>query len=167
MRAHHVIAVVALVLVSVGVGMNLTLPSSVGAQYVDGQRGRFSNLSIEEAQNVKNLPVQKVHDMSLVFADADLTVGGIVPVRSDDPRKEWYTPRCAERDLRALAAIEEFGQIDEMPSAWLGDAGLNWLQARSYCLSGAENEAVILYDKIIAGDTRISSEWMTNARVGR
>jgi len=160
MRAHHVIAVVALVLVSVGVGMNLTLPSSVGAQYVDGQRGRVSNLSIEEAQNVKNLPMQKVHDMSLVFADADLIVAGIVPAISDDPR----TPRCAERDLRALAAIEEFGQIDEMPSAWLGDAGLNWLQARSYCLSGAENEAVILYDKIIAGDTRISSEWITNAR---
>ena len=60
MRTHHVIAVVALVLVSVGVGMNLTLPSSVGAQYVDGQRGRFSNLSIEEAHNLKNLPVQKV-----------------------------------------------------------------------------------------------------------
>jgi hypothetical protein len=165
MRTHHVIAVAALVLVGIGVGVQLAQMRSVHAQHL-GQ-ARFSNWSNEGIQNVKNLPVQESLDMSLVFAEADLMVGGIVPARSDDPRKEWFTPRCAERDLRALAAIEEFGQIDEMPSGWLGDAGLNWLQARSYCLSGAENEAVRIYDRIIAGDTQISGEWMTNARVGR
>ena len=165
MRAHHIVAVVAAILI--GVGMKLIFFTAPTAE-ADSNSIKSVGVDVSELhRNAKNLPVQKFHDMSLVFADADLTVGGIVPVRSDDPRKEWYTPRCAERDLRALAAIEEFGQIDGMPSAWLGDAGLNWLQARSYCLSGAENEAVILYDKIIAGDTRISSEWMTNARVGR
>jgi hypothetical protein len=37
------------------------------------------------------------------------------------------------------------------PSTWLADAGLNFLQARIYCLSGAEEDGVKLYDKIIRG----------------
>jgi hypothetical protein len=105
--------------------------------------------------------------MSFVFAGADLTAGGVAAARSDEARKGWFTPRCAERDLRAFSVIEEFGKIDEMPSAWLADAGLNWLQARSYCLSGAENEGVILYDRIIAGDARMPNARTMNERVTR
>jgi hypothetical protein len=74
---------------------------------------------------------------------------------SDQPRHGWFTARCAERDLGALGVLEELGQIDEMPSTWLADAGLNFLQARIYCLSDAEEDGVKLYDKIIAGDTLV------------
>ena len=123
--------------------------------------------------------MQKFHDMSFVFAGGVFTasdqqtndalnqqpeyppkVAGL-----DNVRKGWFTPRCAERDLRTFGVIEEFGQTDGMPSAWLADAGQNYLQARIYCLSGAENDGVNLYDRIIAGDTRMSNEWTMNARV--
>jgi hypothetical protein len=165
MRTHHIITVIAVILV--GFGVRLTQLSSVHAQYVDGEPVRSRSWSSEENHNVKNLPVQNFHDMSLVFAGGDLTTGEIAPATLDEPRKELFTRRCAERDIRAIAVIEEFGKIDEMPSAWLADAGLNWLQARIYCLSGAENEAVILYDKIISGNTQMSSEWTVNARMRR
>ena len=54
------------------------------------------------------------------------------PAASDEPRQSWFTPRCAEYDIQALAVIEYFGEIDAMPAAWLATAGLNYLQARLY-----------------------------------
>jgi hypothetical protein len=57
MPTHHVIAVVALVLVSIGVGLQLAQLSSVHAQHVE--RVAFSNWSNEGIQNVKNLPMQQ------------------------------------------------------------------------------------------------------------
>lgn len=155
MRAHHVIAVVAVVLA--GAGVKLTQLGSVQAQYVDAEQVRFGSRSGEENRNARNLnavslPVQEFNDMSFVF---DLTADGSGPASPAEPRQGVFAPRCAQRDLRAFTAIEEFGRIAEMPSAWLADAGLNYLQARSYCLSGAESEGVGLYDRIIAGDTRL------------
>lgn len=82
----------------------------------------------------------------------DVIIGSAAPAMSDQARHGWFTARCADRDLRALGVLEEFGQIDEMQSTWLANAGLNFLQARIYCLSGAEEDGLKLYDKIIAGD---------------
>ena len=82
----------------------------------------------------------------------------VAPAAADEPRQRWFTPRCAEYDIRALAVIEYFGEIDAMPAAWLANAGLNHLQARLYCLSGDEGRGVALYDRIIAGDARMSNE---------
>lgn len=109
--------------------------------------------------------MESSQDMSLVFTGEDLRV--ITPTALSEPRETWFTPTCAERDLHALAVIEEFGEIDEMPSAWLAAAGLNWLQARRYCLLGNENGGVALYDRIIAGGARMSNESTVNARVRR
>ena len=167
MRAHHVIAVVAVVLA--GAGVKLTQLGSVQAQYIDAEQVRFGGRSSEEDRNAKNLnavnlPVQEFNDMSFVF---ELTADGSGPAASAEPRQGVFTPRCAQRDLRALTAIEEFGRIDEMPSAWLADAGLNYLQARSYCLAGAESEGVGLYDRIIAGDARLPNALTMNQRVTR
>src|SRR4051812_39825034 len=81
---------------------------------------------------------------------------GIAPAASDEPRQGWFTPSCAEYDIQALAAIEYFSEIDATPAAWLAGAGLNYLQARLYCLSGDEGRGVALYHRIIAGDARIS-----------
>jgi hypothetical protein len=156
MRTHHVIAIVAVVLV--GVGVKATQLSNVQAQYGDGERGRSSNWSSEQTFHVANLPVEKVSDMSFVFSGGDVTTAGIAPAASDQTRKSVFTPRCAERDLRASTAIEEFGQLDAMPTVWLAAAGLSWLQARSLCLAGAENEGVYLYDRIIAGDARLPND---------
>lgn len=75
---------------------------------------------------------------------------------SADVRKSAFTPACAARDLRALDALEVFGAIDEMPTAWLVSAGFGFLAARVHCLAGREPEGLALYDRIIAGDARLS-----------
>jgi hypothetical protein len=59
-----------------------------------------------------------------------VTAGSVGHAASDEPRKGWFTPRCAELDIQALAVIENFSEIDAMPAAWLANAGLNFLQAR-------------------------------------
>jgi hypothetical protein len=77
---------------------------------------------------------------------------------ADGPRKGWFTQRCAEYDIQALAVLEQFGEIDAMPAGWLANAGLNYLQARLYCLSNNEASGVALYGRIIAGDARLAHE---------
>jgi hypothetical protein len=95
---------------------------------------------------------------AIVLLAVSVTAGGIRHAASDEPRKGWFTPRCAERDIQALAVIESFSEIDAMPAVWLANAGLNYLQARLYCLSNEEGRAIALYDRIIAGDARMSNE---------
>jgi hypothetical protein len=70
MRSHHVIAVVvAVILVVVGVKLIFfTAPTAeAGALSLKIVGVDISQLP----QNVKNLPVQKFHDMSFVFSDGD------------------------------------------------------------------------------------------------
>jgi hypothetical protein len=164
MRAYPIIAIAAVILV--GAGVKLTQLKSVQAQYGDRARLHAGSASTGPTPHVANLPVEQFHDMSFVFSDGDgdVTTGGIAAAAAEEPRKGNFTPRCAERDLRAIAAIEEFGQFEEIPTAWLAQAGLDWLQARSHCLAGAENEGVRLYDRIIAGSTRAPNEQASNAR---
>jgi hypothetical protein len=69
MRAHHVIAIVAVILV--GVGMKLTFFPAPTAE-ADSLSIKSVSLDISQMhQNTKNLPVQKLHDMSFVFSDVD------------------------------------------------------------------------------------------------
>ena len=65
MRAHHVIAVVAVILV--GVGVKLIFFTAPTAE-ADPLSIKSVGVDVSQLhQNVKNLPVQKLHDMSLVF----------------------------------------------------------------------------------------------------
>ena len=96
--------------------------------------------------------------IAILLLVASVTLGGVGPAASDEPRKGWFTPRCAERDIQALAVIEGFSEIDAMPATWLANAGLNYLQARLYCLSREEGRGIALYDRIIAGDARMANE---------
>jgi hypothetical protein len=69
MRAHHVIAVVAVILV--GVGMKLIFFTAPTAE-ADPLSIKSAGVDVSQLhQNVKNLPVQNFHDMSLVFPDRD------------------------------------------------------------------------------------------------
>ena len=96
--------------------------------------------------------------IAILGLTVSVTLGGAGHAAANEPRKGWFTPRCAERDIQALAVIEGFSEIDAMPAAWLANAGLNYLQARLYCLSREEGRGIALYDRIIAGDARISNE---------
>ena len=67
MRAHHVIAIVAVILV--GVGVKLTFFAAPTAE-AGSLSIKSVSLDISQMhQNTKNLPVQKIHDMTFVFPE--------------------------------------------------------------------------------------------------
>jgi hypothetical protein len=69
MRAHHVIAVVAAVLVGAGVKLIFFTAPTAEADTLS-----IESVGVDVSQlhrNVTNLPVQTFHDMSLVFPGAD------------------------------------------------------------------------------------------------
>jgi hypothetical protein len=69
MRAHLVIAVVAVILVGVGVKLSFFTAPTAEADSLS-----IKSVGVDVShlhQNVKNLPVQKFHDMSLVFSGSD------------------------------------------------------------------------------------------------
>lgn len=68
-RAHHVAAVVAVILV--GVGLKLIFFAAPTAE-ADSRPIKSARVDISQIhQNIKSLPVQKFHDMSLVFPVSD------------------------------------------------------------------------------------------------
>jgi hypothetical protein len=69
MRAHHLIAVVAVILV--GLSAKLIFFTAPTAE-ADSLSIKGAGVDVSQLhQNVKNLPVQKFHDMSLVFPGRD------------------------------------------------------------------------------------------------
>jgi hypothetical protein len=69
MRAHNVIAIVAVILV--GVGLKLTFFVAPAAE-ADSLSIKSVSLDISQLhQNTRNLPVQKLRDMSFIFSEGD------------------------------------------------------------------------------------------------
>ena len=69
MRAHHAIAIVAILLI--GFGLKLTFfsapPAEADARSVESVRMDVFQMQ----QNIRNLPEQKMHDMTFVFSEGD------------------------------------------------------------------------------------------------
>jgi hypothetical protein len=64
MRAHHLIAVVAVILVGIGVKLPFFAPSA------EADARSIASLSVDIPRmhhNIKNIQVEHFHDMSLVF----------------------------------------------------------------------------------------------------
>ena len=57
---------------------------------------------------------------------------------------------CAERDLQAVAFIEQRGEAGDMSAAALGELGLMHLQARLSCIAGEEASALAIYENILS-----------------
>jgi hypothetical protein len=69
MRAHHGIAVVAIILT--GLGMKLFFFPAPAAE-ADTPAASVNVLQMhKDHPNMKNLPVQKTHDMTFVFSESD------------------------------------------------------------------------------------------------
>ncbi len=69
MHAHHVIAVVAAILIGVGVKLMLITAPTAEADLLS-----VKSVGVDVAQlhpNAKNVPAQKFHDMSLVLPGGD------------------------------------------------------------------------------------------------
>ena len=69
MHARHIIAAVAVILVGVGAKLILVTPPRAEADSLALRSAGVDTLQLH--LSVKNPPVQKFHDMSLVFPDAD------------------------------------------------------------------------------------------------
>jgi hypothetical protein len=67
MRAHHAIAIVTVILV--GFGLKLTFFSGPIAAADVGSTKSVSIDVSEMHRNIKNLPVEKIHDMTFVFSN--------------------------------------------------------------------------------------------------
>jgi len=57
---------------------------------------------------------------------------------------------CAERELLLATLVEAHGQVPNAASAKLAEASVALMQARAACDHGRVNEAVALYDRLIA-----------------
>jgi hypothetical protein len=72
MRAHHgIIAAVAVVLVGFGVKLIFFSEPTAEAKLLSVKSVSMDISEIHRNTNTKNLPVQKIHDMTFVFADGD------------------------------------------------------------------------------------------------
>ena len=69
MRAHHAIAIVAILLI--GFGLKLTFFSPPPAEAVVPQVEIVRMDVFQMQQNAKNLPEQKMNDMTFVFSEGD------------------------------------------------------------------------------------------------
>ena len=67
MRTHPAIAIVTVILV--GFGLKLVLSSAPIVAADVGSTKRVSIDVSEMHQNIKNLPVEKIHDMTFVFSN--------------------------------------------------------------------------------------------------
>ena len=71
MRARHVIAVVAVLVIGLGAKQFLFSPTQADANINAVPSASVNVLQMHRDINIKNLPVQKVNDMTFVFSDSD------------------------------------------------------------------------------------------------
>ena len=69
MRAHHAIGIVAVILVGFGLKL-LFFSAPIAEADLLGVRSMGMDIS-QMYQNNKNLPEQKIHDMTFVFSEVD------------------------------------------------------------------------------------------------
>ena len=67
MRVHHAIAIVAILLI--GFGLKLIFFSARPAEAVPVEGMRMDIFQMH--QNIRNLPEQRMHDMTFVFSEGD------------------------------------------------------------------------------------------------
>ncbi len=72
MRAHHVVAVVAVLVIGLGVKQYFSPPikASAGTHAIPGASMNVLQMHIDHP-NKKDLPAQTMRDMSVVFPDSD------------------------------------------------------------------------------------------------
>src|SRR2546423_5173756 len=140
------------------------MSSAIAAEPVDmtqcAARDLRSVISIEAHGEAQDVPAEKLADafFTMINARKACTAGHIdaalatydgIVIALDTPRTGRFTPACARQVLRAFATIEERGEAAGAPTERLADAGLKYLQARTLCLSGHQDEGVALYQSII------------------
>lgn len=66
-------------------------------------------------------------------------------------RQSWvFAYECSVKDVKVLTLIEEHGIAQDLPADRLAKAGLAMLDARTACYDGRVNDALALYDSVLA-----------------
>src|SRR5262245_8137067 len=111
------------------------------------------NSVLEPEQARRNIMAIRRHfgiDRTLVMQLAvAIVILAVTPVSA--AQHGTMSPRCAVHDLDAIDVIERLSRLSDPPNAWLAEAGFDFLQARTHCLTGDEERAVGLYEGITAG----------------
>jgi Bacterial regulatory helix-turn-helix protein, lysR family len=71
MRVHHVIAVVAVLVIGVGAKQFLFAPKAAEADINAVPSASMNVLQMHRDINIQKLPVQKMHDMTFVYSESD------------------------------------------------------------------------------------------------
>jgi len=61
-----------------------------------------------------------------------------------------FAPECAARDLEVVILIEQRGQGEDVASERVAHAAMTMMVAREVCAAGRVDEALAVYDSIIA-----------------
>ena len=61
-----------------------------------------------------------------------------------------FAPECAARDLEVVILIEQRGRGEEVASERVAHAAMTMMVAREVCAAGRVDEALAVYDSIIA-----------------
>jgi hypothetical protein len=65
-------------------------------------------------------------------------------------RSAPFARECALKDISVLVLIQDHRAAQDLPADRLGQAGLTTLDARSACYRGRVDEALALYESILA-----------------
>lgn len=61
-----------------------------------------------------------------------------------------FARECAMREIAVITLIEDLGEVGSLPADQLNGAALTHLRARSVCYAGRIEEALALYDSVLA-----------------
>lgn len=77
----------------------------------------------------------------------------MTPYGATAAERGTFSPLCAAHDLKTLDAIERAGELGEIASSRLAEAGLTFLRGRILCLSGEEAQGVATYQGVVSAVT--------------
>lgn len=92
-------------------------------------------------------PITGIHralPMLILGAFLVMTVGAMAQNRTGFARE------CGMREIAVITLIEDLGEAGSLPADQLHDAAQTQLRARSACYAGRIEEALALYDSVLA-----------------
>jgi hypothetical protein len=75
--------------------------------------------------------------------------GCVVVLAGSAGQAQTMSAPCAERDLKAIAFIEQHGEAGDLAADLLGQLGLKQLDARLNCIAREETMALAIYDDVL------------------
>ncbi|MGO4670339.1 hypothetical protein [Bosea sp. 2RAB26] len=85
-----------------------------------------------------------------VFAASVLGVHLVMVPGAMAQGQPGFARECAAKEITTITLIEDHGEAAILPSERLHDAAETQLRARSVCYAGRVDEALALYDSILA-----------------